>query len=137
MYQYAAGDIRGITTELVRGPTPEAAKAQCIARGVPAEHVETWAVRSEASEHAEEVRALEGRVRHTEGIVSQLEVQVSDLRDELQAARDDQRAVERKRDALQSAIDTALSDLYRIQTGELCALDAGRLERAIKALGDV
>lgn len=137
MYQYAAGDIRGITTELVRGASPEAAKAQCIARGVPAEHVETWAVRSEASEHAEEVLRFEGEVKRLEGAVGLFEAQASDLECELRNASDEAFAVERKRRALQVAIDTALDDLYRIQTGELCALDAGRLERAIKALGDV
>ena len=58
MYEWAAGDIRGITTELVRGPTPEAARAQCIARGVPAEHVSTWAVENTEAAHAAEVKSL-------------------------------------------------------------------------------
>ena len=47
VYLYAAGDIRGVTTEMVRGSTPQAARAQCVALGVPDEHVETWAVRAE------------------------------------------------------------------------------------------
>lgn len=137
MYQYAAGDIRGITTEMVRGPTPEAARAQCIALGVPAEHVETWAVRSDASEHAEEVRHLKDKVRRAEDDTREVEAEARELDRSLDAARDDQQAAEAKVRALQSAIDTALNDLHRIQLADLCALDAGRVEAAIKALGDV
>ena len=137
MYQYAAGDIRGITTEMVRGPTPEAARAQCIALGVPAEHVETWAVRSDASEHAEEVRYLKDEVRRAENDARSVEMEARDLQRSVDAAHDEQRALERKVYALQSAIDTALEKLHRIQLADLCALDAGRVEAAIKALGDV
>lgn len=137
MYQYAAGDIRGITTEMVRGPSPEAARAQCIALGVPAEHVETWAVRSEASEHAEEVRYLEDEVKRAEDDTREVEAEARGLDRELQSAHEDHRALERKVYALQSAIDTALEKLHRIQLADLCALDAGRVEAAIKALGDV
>lgn len=113
MYEWAAGDIRGITTELVRGPTPEAARAQCIARGVPAEHVSTWAVENTEAAHAAEVKSL--RDEHEEALYdANAKAEAAEaIADEAKEEADALQSKNRRESQRVEELERALADITR------------------------
>lgn len=135
MYEYAAGDLRGNTTEMVRAKSPETARRLCVALGVPEEHVTTWAVRSETEEHRAELRALRDQADDArQSARDARDEQREAERDHIQTA-DELRALKRTTDELRRATDDAHTELSLIAIEGLPPAAVERLENALRILG--
>jgi chromosome segregation ATPase len=130
---------------MVRAKSPEAARKLCVALGVPEEHVQTWAVRSETDEHRAELRALRDQAddarqsaRDAERDREEAEDRAEELERELETLKMDLAKAEQRNEILSAAVDSALDELYRINCdAPLDAGDAERIRKVRDALGDL
>lgn len=139
MYEYAAGDLRGVTTEMVRAASPEHARKLCVALGVPEEHVQTWAVRCAAEEHEAKVKDLRELISAAEQDASDARSEYRWLEREHQEDANNARTLERRRSELSLAVDTACELLRKIDLDAevLDDADADCIRKALEALSAV
>ena len=123
VYLYAAGDIRGVTTEMVRGSTPQAARAQCAALGVPAEHVSTWAVRATDGTTEEALKNAEERADEAENKLADERdgnrATEHDLRQDYEQAERQHVKSTRERDAFERQLAEVSVMLDRVVSGRM------------------
>lgn len=135
MYEYAAGDLRGNTTEMVRAKSPEHARKSCVALGVPEEHVQTWAARSEADEHRAELRALRDQADDARQSARDANAEQREAERDRQLVADELRVLKRHTDEIRRAVDDAHTELSLIAIEGLPPAVVERIENALRILG--